>query len=68
MGPYEIVEAYDNGSVKLTTIDGEGKTFTVTGHRLKLYHKPINREDFIQTLSQKKEVEISQPSAMISLP
>ena len=68
MGPYEIVQVYENGSVKLTTIDGEGNTFIVNGHRLKLYHKPISKEDFIRTISQKKEVEISQPSAVISLP
>jgi len=47
MGPYEIVQVYENGSIKLTTIDGEGNTFLVNGHRLKLYHKPISKEDFI---------------------
>ena len=68
MGPYEIVQVFENGSVKLTTIDGEGNNFLVNGHWLKLYHKPISKEDFIQIVSQQKEVEISQPSAVISLP
>ena len=58
MGPYEIVQVYDNGSVKLITIDGEGHPFLVNGHRLKLYHKPISKEDFLQTVSQQREVEI----------
>ena len=68
MGPYEIVQAYDNGSVKLQTIDGEGHSFTVNGHRLKLYNKPISKQDFLHTLSQQEEVEILQPSAAVSLP
>ena len=67
MGTYEIVQVYDNGSVKLTTIDGEGHSFTVNGHRLKLYTKPISKEDFIHTVSQQSEVEILQPSAAVSL-
>lgn len=51
MGPYKIVQVYENGSIKLTIIDGEGNTFIVNGHRLKLYHKPISKEDFIHTVS-----------------
>ena len=61
MGPYEIVQVYDNGSVKLTTIDGEGHSFTVNGHRLKLYTKPISKQDFLHTVSQQREVEILSP-------
>eukprot|EP00253_Pinus_taeda_P012144 PITA_12144 len=77
MGPYQIVQVYDNGSVKLTTIDGEvklttidgeGHSFTVNGHRLKLYTKPISKQDFLHTVSQQSEVEILQPSAAVSLP
>jgi hypothetical protein len=48
LGPYEIAEVYDNGSVKLQTIDDEASSFTVNGHRLKLYNKPVNKEDFLQ--------------------
>jgi hypothetical protein len=29
LGPYEIVEVYDNGSVKIQTIDDEANSFTV---------------------------------------
>jgi hypothetical protein len=68
MGPYQIVQVYDNGSVKLTTIDGEGHSFIVNGHRLKLYTKPISKQDFLHTVSQQSEVEILQPSAAVSLP
>ena len=58
LGPYEIVEAYDNGSVKLQTINDEARTFVFNGHRLKLYTKPINKEDFIQQISQQWEMEV----------
>eukprot|EP00253_Pinus_taeda_P036562 PITA_36562 len=68
MGPYEIVEVYENGSVQLITTDGEGHPFLVNGHRLKLYHKPITKEDFLKTISQKREVEILQLLAVVSLP
>ena len=68
MGPYQIIQAYDNGSVKLITIDGEGHSFTVNGHRLKLYTKPISKQDFLHTLSQQREVEVLQPLAAVSLP
>jgi hypothetical protein len=67
MGPYEIVQVFENGSVKLTTIDQEERTFIVNGHRLKIYHKPINKEYFIQTVSQQQEVEIAQPTTLIAL-
>ena len=68
MGPYEIIQVYDNGSVKLINIDGEGHPFTVNGHCLKLYNRPINKQNFFQAVSQQKEVEILQPSAVVSLP
>ena len=58
LGPYEIVDVYDNGSVKLKTIDDEAHQFVVNGHRLKLYNRPINRADFIQYLSQQQEIQV----------
>ena len=58
LGPYEIAEVYDNGSVKLQTIDDEAHTFVFNGHWLKLYTKPINKEDSIQQFSQKREMEV----------
>lgn len=60
MGPYEILEVFENGLVKVTSIDQEGQTYLVNGHRLKIYHKPVSREDFMRTASQQKEVQIVQ--------
>lgn len=68
MGPYEILEIFDNGSVKVTSIDQEGQAYLVNGHRLRIYHKPVNREDFMRTVSQEKEVQILQQSVVISKP
>ena len=66
LGPYEIAEVYDNGSVKLQTIDDEARTFVVNGHRLKLYTKPINKEDFIQQISQQREMEVLDKHTSVS--
>ena len=38
LGPYEVVTTFDNGSVKIKTIDGSEVSFIVNGHRLRLYH------------------------------
>ena len=35
LGPYEVVTTFDNGSVKIKTIDGSGVSFIVNGHRLR---------------------------------
>jgi hypothetical protein len=47
LGPYEVDTIYDNGDVKIKTIDDGQVSFVVNGHRLKFYHKPISREDFL---------------------
>jgi hypothetical protein len=43
LGPYEVVSMYDNGVVKIKTIDDVHVSFVVNGHRLKLYHRPISK-------------------------
>ena len=47
MGPYEVVTAFDNGSVKIKTIDGSEISFVVNGHRLRIYHQSTSKQDFI---------------------
>ena len=47
MSPYEVVTAFDNGSVEIKTIDGSQISFVVNGHRLRLYHQPISKQDFV---------------------
>jgi hypothetical protein len=58
---------FDNGAVKIKTIDDEHVSFVVNGHRLKLYHKLVSKEDFIQVMSTDKALtlvdgEVSSPS------
>jgi hypothetical protein len=48
-----------NGAVKIKTIDEEDISFLVNGHRLKVYTKPMSREDFISGIP-KEEMEIIQ--------
>ena len=58
MGPYEILTIFDNGSVKIRTIDDEQVTFVVNGHRLKVYHKPLSKQEFIRNMTQQSELEL----------
>ena len=46
MGPYEVVTAFDNGSVEIKTIDDSQTSFVLNRHRLRLYHQPISRKYF----------------------
>ena len=50
MGPYEVVTAFDNGSVEIKTIDGSQISFVVNGRRLRLYHQLTYKQDFIQKI------------------
>ena len=43
MGPYDVVRAFDNGSVESETIDDSQTSFVVNGHRLRLYRKPMSK-------------------------
>ena len=68
MGPYEVVTTFNNGSVEIKTIDDAPIYFVVNGHRLRLYHKPISRQKFLQDISQQEamelvEGEVSSPSS-----
>ena len=58
MGPYEAVTDFDNGSVKIKTIDGLEISFVVNGHRIWLYHQPTSKQDFIQNVLQQNEMEL----------
>ena len=58
MGPYEIVTVFYNGSVKIRTIDEDQTAFVVNGHRLKVYRKPLSKQEFIHNMSQQSELEL----------
>ena len=58
MGPYEVVTAFDNGSVEIKTSDGSQTSFIINGHKLRLYLQPISRRDFMKNVLQQKEMEL----------
>ena len=58
MGPYEVVTTFNNRSVEIQTIDGSQVSFVVNGHRLRLYHQPISKQDFIHNVLEQNEMEL----------
>jgi len=49
LGPYEIDTVFPNGIVRLLTIDDSRTPLLVNGHWLRLYQRPISKEDFKAT-------------------
>ena len=47
-----------NGSVKIRTIDDEQVTFVVNGHWLKVYYKPMSKQEFIHGLTHQSDLEL----------
>ena len=58
MGPYEVVTTFDNGSVEIKTIDDSQSSFVIIGHRLRVCHQPISRQDFMKNVLQQKEMDL----------
>jgi hypothetical protein len=51
LGPYEIDIVYENGAIKLHTIDEERTPLMENGHRLRLYHRPLSKESFLKRIT-----------------
>ena len=70
MGPYEVDVVFDNGTVRLVTIDDTRASFIVNGHRLRLYHRLGSKDAFIKHFSKKsglKVISIENSSSASSL-
>ena len=52
LGPYEVEKCNDNGLVLIWTIDEEAIPMLVNGHRLKIYRKPLSKQEFIENLGK----------------
>ena len=52
LGPYTVEKCNDNGLVLIRTIDEEAIPMLVNGHRLKIYMKPLSKQEFIENLSK----------------
>ena len=51
MGPYQVDAVFDNGTVRLITIDENHTSFLVNGNHLKLYHHLASKDAFVKHLS-----------------
>ena len=60
LGPYEVVEVFDNGSVRIITIDNEQTSFVVNDYRLKVYHRPLSHDLFLQDIQKDPGLELVQ--------
>jgi hypothetical protein len=58
LGPYEVDTVYDNGAIKIKTIDDGQVSFVVNGQWLKFYDKPISREYFLQVMTADKALAL----------
>ena len=52
LGPYEIDEVFNNGAIRVNTIDEFQTPLIVNGHRLKVYHKPLSKEEFVKMFQE----------------
>ena len=50
--PYVVERCHDNGSVQIRTIDEEAIPLLVNGHRLKMYKRPLSKQEFIDNINK----------------
>ena len=64
LGPYKVEKFNENGSVLIRTMDEEAIPMLVNGHHLKIYRKPLSRQEFIEIV-EKSMLAVEQGSASI---
>ena len=52
LGPYLIEKCHESGFSQIRTIDEEGIPLLANGYRLKVYRKPMSKEEFISTINR----------------
>eukprot|EP00253_Pinus_taeda_P023674 PITA_23674 len=62
--PYAVEKCNENGSVLIWTIDEEAIPMLIYGNRLKIYRKPLSRQEFIETV-EKPVLVIEKGSASV---
>lgn len=58
MGPDEVVRIFKNGTAEIKNIDGKNSVFLVNGHRLKVYIKPLTKEDLMEQVKKQPEIKM----------
>lgn len=66
LGPYIVETCNDNGSILIQTINEEAIPMLANGHRLKIYKKPLSKQEFIKTLG--KSVLVMEQVHVSTLP
>jgi hypothetical protein len=50
LGPYEIDTLFNYGFVQICNINEERTPLFINGHKMKLYKKPLTKEEFVYAL------------------
>jgi hypothetical protein len=58
MGPYKIDTVYDNVSIRIKTIDEQQTLVLVNSHRLRIYNKPLSKEEFMTRILQNSDMQV----------
>ena len=58
MGPYEVDVVFDNGTIRLVTVDDTRASFIENGHRLRLHQCLASKDAFIKHLSNKSDLKV----------
>jgi len=57
LGPYEIEKFFSNGAVRIITVDESKTPLIVNIHSLKIYQKPVSKEEFIKNFQDNSEMK-----------
>ena len=68
LGPYLVDRVFDNGTVRLVTIDENHAPLFAKGHRLRMYHKPISKDAFTSQIAADLEYQLEQGHEYFSTP
>ena len=58
LGTYEVEHVFENGLVRICTIDDHKISFLVNEHRMRLYQKPMSKDQFVSNILTQKKFEI----------
>jgi len=58
LGPYEIDKIFNNGVVRIKTINEHQNPLIVNGHRLKICHKPLSKEEFVKIFQDSSTIRL----------
>ena len=67
LGPYEIDKVFSNGAVRIKTIDEFQTHLIVNGHELKIYHKPLSKEEFVNMFQENSTIRLMEKNSSSSL-